>query len=60
MALSDTWHRAMVYFGLAEDRDPYAPETGSFEPEAELEGPANRAAQRHEAEMAAQPTECTS
>lgn len=38
MALSDTWHRAMVYFGLAEDRDPYAPETGSFEPEAELEG----------------------
>ena len=38
MALSDTWHRALVYFGLAEDRDPYAPETGSFEPEAELEG----------------------
>jgi cell division inhibitor SepF len=28
----------MVYFGLAEDRDPYAPETGSFQPEAELEG----------------------
>jgi len=28
----------MVYFGLAENRDPYAPETGSFEPEAELEG----------------------
>jgi cell division inhibitor SepF len=38
MALSDTWHRALVYFGLAEDRDPYAPETGSFKPEAELEG----------------------
>ena len=38
MALSDTWHRALVYFGLAEDRDPYAPETGSFQPEAELEG----------------------
>ena len=38
MALSDTWHRALVYFGIAEDRDPYAPETGSFEPEAELEG----------------------
>jgi cell division inhibitor SepF len=37
MALSDTWHRALVYFGLAEDRDPYAPETGSFQPEAELE-----------------------
>jgi len=38
MAISDTWHRTLVYFGLAEDRDPYAPETGSFEPEAELEG----------------------
>lgn len=38
MAVSDTWHRALVYFGLAEDRDPYAPETGSFQPEAELEG----------------------
>jgi cell division inhibitor SepF len=36
MALRDTWHRALVYFGLAEDEayeedyDPYA------EPEAEL------------------------
>ena len=38
MAMSDTWHRTLVYFGLAEERDPYAPETGSFEPEAELEG----------------------
>jgi cell division inhibitor SepF len=28
----------MVDIGLAEDRDPYAPETGSFQPEAELEG----------------------
>jgi len=38
MAFSDTWHRALVYFGLAEDRDPYAeePEPGR-EPEAELE-----------------------
>jgi cell division inhibitor SepF len=39
MALRDTWHRALVYFGLAEDRD-YGPEyeeeyeTG----EEELEG----------------------
>jgi cell division inhibitor SepF len=32
MALRDTWHRALVYFGLAEDpeyaeRDPYEPDT---------------------------------
>ncbi|MBU3674537.1 MAG: cell division protein SepF [Acidobacteria bacterium] len=36
MALSDTWHRTLVYFGLAEERDPYA--SASSEPEAELEG----------------------
>jgi cell division inhibitor SepF len=41
MALRDTWHRALVYFGLAEDRELYEdeydvdPRTG--EPEAELE-----------------------
>jgi len=34
MAIRDTWHRALVYFGLAEDADyiesdPYEPETGS-------------------------------
>jgi cell division inhibitor SepF len=34
MAIRDTWHRALVYFGLAEDPDyvegdPYEPETGS-------------------------------
>jgi cell division inhibitor SepF len=23
MAFRDSWHRALVYFGLAEDRDPY-------------------------------------
>jgi cell division inhibitor SepF len=23
MAFKDSWHRALVYFGLAEDRDPY-------------------------------------
>ena len=33
MALRDTWHRALVYFGLAEDHD-YGPEYDeSFEPE---------------------------
>lgn len=36
MALSDTWHRTLVYFGLAEERDPYAAD--ALEPEAELEG----------------------
>src|SRR6476619_5148237 len=33
MALRDTWHRALVYFGLAEDHD-YGPEYEEFdEPE---------------------------
>jgi cell division inhibitor SepF len=38
MALRDTWHRALVYFGLAEDHDygpeyedDYEPDTGSEE-----------------------------
>src|SRR5919109_712901 len=38
MALRDTWHRALVYFGLAED-DRYADEDEPYEegePEAEL------------------------
>jgi cell division inhibitor SepF len=38
MALRDTWHRALVYFGLAEDRDYYdEDEQAPHEPEAELE-----------------------
>ncbi len=37
MAFRDSWHRALVYFGLAEDRDPYADEDAAYEPEAELE-----------------------
>ena len=39
MAFRDSWHRALVYFGLAEERDAYdeeAPEP-DYEPEAELE-----------------------
>jgi cell division inhibitor SepF len=39
MAFRDTWHRALVYFGLAED-DRYADDDEPFddsEPEAELE-----------------------
>ena len=37
MAFRDSWHRALVYFGLAEERDPYVEEDDSYEPEAELE-----------------------
>src|SRR5438309_3898940 len=40
MAFRDSWHRALVYFGLAEERDAAyeddEPEA-SYEPEAELE-----------------------
>jgi cell division inhibitor SepF len=32
MAIRDTWHRALVYFGLAEDHD-YGPEYDEYEPE---------------------------
>ncbi len=38
MAFRDSWHRALVYFGLAEDRDLYADDEQPYEPEAELEG----------------------
>ncbi|HLM26269.1 MAG TPA: cell division protein SepF [Thermoleophilaceae bacterium] len=44
MALRDTWHRALVYFGLAEDEEAYAEpvrerdrDRPPREPEAELE-----------------------
>jgi cell division inhibitor SepF len=38
MALSDTWHRTLVYFGLAEEDDPrYEVVQDHHEPEAELE-----------------------
>ena len=38
MALRDTWHRTLVYFGLAEEEDPrYEPVPNEPEPEAELE-----------------------
>jgi cell division inhibitor SepF len=36
MALRDTWHRTLVYFGLAEEEDGYREELEP-EPEAELE-----------------------
>ncbi|HVP00978.1 MAG TPA: cell division protein SepF [Solirubrobacteraceae bacterium] len=35
MAFRDSWHRALVYFGLAEDRGH--PDDAPYEPEAELE-----------------------
>ncbi len=38
MAFRDTWHRTLVYFGLAEDRDAYDEEPPDYrEPEEELE-----------------------
>jgi cell division inhibitor SepF len=42
MAFRDTWHRTLVYFGLAEDRDAYDDEEleDPREPEEELESEA--------------------
>jgi cell division inhibitor SepF len=39
MAFRDSWHRTLVYFGLAEDRDAYPPEEEpeGYEPETEIE-----------------------
>jgi cell division inhibitor SepF len=40
MALRDTWHRALVYFGLAEEQDEYLEEVPAGpapQPEADLE-----------------------
>src|SRR5215218_11253096 len=37
MALSDTWHRTLVYFGLAEEDDPRYEVVQDHEPESELE-----------------------
>jgi cell division inhibitor SepF len=37
MALKDSWHRALVYFGLAEEEDPRYEAVPDAEPEAELE-----------------------
>jgi len=35
MAFKDSWHRALVYFGLAEDRDPYEEDDHDPEPDAD-------------------------
>src|SRR6478735_3932779 len=37
MAFSDSGHRALVYFGLAEDHDPYAEDEPAYEPEVETQ-----------------------
>jgi cell division inhibitor SepF len=37
MALRDTWHRTLVYFGLAEEDDVYRDEPTDVEPEQEIE-----------------------
>src|SRR3954454_11364099 len=37
MAFRDSWHRALVYFGLAEERDAYEDDDTGLEPEAEIE-----------------------
>ena len=37
MALRDTWHRTLVYFGLAEEEDPRFDAIDDSEPEVELE-----------------------
>jgi cell division inhibitor SepF len=37
MAFRDSWHRALVYFGLAEERDQYDDDPDPVEPEAEIE-----------------------
>ena len=55
MALRDTWHRALVYFGLAEDHD-YGPEDDYYEPETSseevYEQPRGRRGREREAEPA--------
>ena len=37
MAFRDSWHRALDYFGLAEERDPYVEDEEEYEPEAQIE-----------------------
>jgi cell division inhibitor SepF len=37
VAFRDSWHRALVYFGLAEERDPAYEDDEPYEPEREIE-----------------------
>ena len=55
MALRDTWHRALVYFGLAEDHDDYGPEyEEDFDSEADYEEP--RESRRESSQVRRLPT----
>jgi cell division inhibitor SepF len=55
MALRDTWHRALVYFGLAEDHDDYGPEyEEDFDSEADYEAP--RESRRESSQVRRLPT----
>src|SRR5918996_2215543 len=51
MALRDTWHRALVYFGLAEDpeyaeQDPYEPDTAPHGQVYETQAPRSASVSR--------------
>jgi len=37
MAIRDSWHKALLWFGLAEEREPAYEDEPTYEPEAELE-----------------------
>ena len=37
MAIRDTWHRSLVYFGLAEDDDMYHDDHHEMEPAADFD-----------------------
>jgi cell division inhibitor SepF len=52
MAISDTWHRALVYFGLAEEEDPRYEAVPDRDRERERERPRERVVDREpEAEL---------
>ena len=53
MAFRDSWHRALVYFGLAEERDPYVDEDEPLRARGRARGPLPRASQRPPAGLAA-------
>jgi cell division inhibitor SepF len=55
VALRDTWHRALVYFGLAEDHD-YGPEYDDFDPETGSEEAFDSRREREHAPVRRLPT----
>ena len=46
MAFRDSWHRALVYFGLAEERDPYDDDEPELRARGRARGPLPRAPER--------------